>query len=179
MKRPIAPWIALVAAIALGAGPSLAKPPQQPTIAEIVVTAANASEPEFTILLAALEAVEDDAGFIEALSGKRRFTVFAPTDAAFVALLGQLEMTAEKLLGDTELVAAVLAYHVTPGERKARSVVGKRRIRMLDKNFVFPVGLSLEDGQERIVDLVPGAVDIDASNGVIHVINGVLLPPTP
>lgn len=179
MKSPIVPWIALVAAIVLGAGPSLAKPPQGPTIAEIVVEAANAPEPEFTVLLAALQAVEDDAGFIEALSGKRRFTVFAPTDAAFVALLDELGMSAEELLADTELVTAVLAYHVTTGERKARSVVRKRRIRMLDKNFVFPMGISLEDGRGRTVNLVPGAVDIDASNGVVHVIDGVLLPPTP
>jgi uncharacterized surface protein with fasciclin (FAS1) repeats len=174
--RTLTPALAFLAALALAAAPAAAKPPKGPTIAEIVVAAAEAEPPEFTILLAALEAVEDEAGFIEALSGKRRYTVFAPTDEAFLALLEELETTPEALLADTDLVAAVLATHVTTGNRQVKNIVGKRRIRMLDRNFLFPIGISIEDGAGRIVNLVPEAVDIEASNGFIQVIDGVLLP---
>lgn len=170
--------LVLTLAIALSAAPSLARPPGQPTIAEIVVASANGPEPEFTILLAALQAVEEDAGFIEALSGKRSYTVFAPTDAAFAALLDELGLSAGELLANEELVAAVLAYHVTRGVRLAPSVVGAKRIRMLDGNRVFPEGISLVDGRDRTIDLVPELVNVRAANGVIHGIDRVLLPPT-
>jgi uncharacterized surface protein with fasciclin (FAS1) repeats len=170
--------LVLALACSLAAVPALARPPGEPTIAEIVSASASASEPEFTILLAALQAVEADAGFIEALSGRKPYTVFAPTDAAFAALLEELDVTAEELLANEELVAAVLAYHVTRGVRLAPSVVGAKQIRMLDGNRVFPEGISLVDGRERVVDLVPELVNVRAANGVIHGIDRVLLPPT-
>jgi uncharacterized surface protein with fasciclin (FAS1) repeats len=152
--------------------------PGPDTIAQIVVDSASADEPEFTILLAALEAVEEETGFIDALSGKRPYTVFAPTDAAFAVLLVELDTTAEALLADTDLVAAVLAYHVTLGRRFSQSIVNADEVRMIDGNPVFPDGTTLVDANDRIVNLaVPDGIDLKASNGVIHVIDRVLLPP--
>ncbi|HRF96824.1 MAG TPA: fasciclin domain-containing protein, partial [Aggregatilineales bacterium] len=81
--------------------------------ANIVETAVAGSD--FTVLVQALEA----AGLVDALSADGPFTVFAPTDAAFTALLETLGLTAEELLGNTELLTGVLQYHVVAGALQA------------------------------------------------------------
>jgi len=138
--------------------------------AELVI---EAPETNFATLIAAAEA----AGLVETLAGEGPFTVFAPTDAAFADLLFQLQVEPADLLADTELLTAVLTYHVIPGAVLAEDVIG------LDGSAVATV-----NGAEVTVSVVDGAVflndtvqviqtDITASNGVIHVIDAVLLPP--
>lgn len=121
----------------------------------------------FDILVAALEETGLDAVLD---SDGRQFTVFAPTDRAFEDLLEALDITAEELLALPNL-ANILLYHVTNGRRYAASVVRAPRIRMLNGGTVTVDGTTLNDGQAEIVQ-----TNIEASNGVIHVIDGVLLP---
>ncbi len=137
--------------------------------------------PEFTILVAAIEA----AGLEDVLDTKGMKTVFAPTDAAFAALFSNPEfpLTPAQLLANKELLTEVLLYHVAPGERFSDDVLSSDRIRMLNKSFTF---VSVTGGGAFIVDnsdittdaqlLAPALVDVAADNGVIHVIDQVLLP---
>jgi len=121
---------------------------------------------DFNILVAAVE----EAGLVDALSGNRQLTVFAPTDGAFEALADELGIGVEDLL-ELDDLADILLYHVTSGRRFADSVVNAPKIEMLNGDTVGVDGTTLNDGQAEIV-----ATDIEASNGVIHVIDGVLLP---
>lgn len=100
-----------------------------------------------------------------------QYTAFAPTDAAFGDLLEALDITAEELLASPDL-QDILLYHVTEGRRYAASVVRADEIEMLNGDEVEVDGTELNDGQAGIV-----ATDLEASNGVVHVIDGVLLPP--
>ncbi len=122
----------------------------------------------FTTLLAAVEAAE----LTDALTGEGPLTVFAPTDDAFAAALDDLGLTAEELLGNTELLTSVLTYHVVAGEVTSGDLVDG------------PVATL--NGAEITIDLSDGVkvnganvvtADVEASNGVIHVIDAVLLPP--
>jgi uncharacterized surface protein with fasciclin (FAS1) repeats len=126
--------------------------------------------PGFEILAAALEA----AGIEKTFDGNRHFTVFAPTNDAFLALLSELGLEAEALLEDKELLTAVLVYHVTRGSRIAVSLLASRQVRMLDGNWA---SITVENGEAFINDSTIVATDIRARNGVIHVIDKVLLPP--
>jgi transforming growth factor-beta-induced protein len=137
----------------------------EPSIYQIAKTT-----PGFGILAAALEA----AGLEQTFDGSRQFTVFAPTDEAFVALLGKLGLSAEQLLEDKETLTAVLLYHVTRGARYSQSLLASGSVRMLDGNWAT---IAVEDGQAYIGESKIVAVDIRARNGAIHVIDEVLLPP--
>ena len=152
---------------------------ERTTIADVVVSLATADEPEFTVLLAALQA----AGFADELAGHGQFTVFAPTDAAFADLLALLDVSAEELLADTDLLMEVLKYHVAPGRLLSGDVLGSEQIRTLNGGFVFPLanadGAFIVDGSDATADaqlLAPDLIDIETDNGVIHVIDAVLLP---
>jgi uncharacterized surface protein with fasciclin (FAS1) repeats len=136
-----------------------------PTISEIAETTEG-----FGTLYAALEA----AGLEATFDGKRHFTVFAPTDEAFAKLLGDLGLTADQLLANTDLLVAVLQYHVTRGDRYSGSVLAAGALRMLDSNTTTT---SVTGDGAMINDAVITAVDIKASNGVVHVIDKVLVPP--
>jgi transforming growth factor-beta-induced protein len=111
---------------------------------------------------------------INTLAGNGQFTVFAPTDAAFVSLLEELEMSAEDLLGDQELVTTVLLYHVARGRRYSDTVLDSSRIRTLQRGFLFQNGGVLTDNNGRTSNII--AVDVEAANGIIHVIDRVVLP---
>ncbi len=132
----------------------------------------NAANGEFSILIAALQAA--DPAVITALDGKGQYTVFAPTDAAFVALLGELGLTAGELLSNPALVTEVLLYHVAPGNRDSGDVIGSDRIRTLQGGFLFQDGGVLTDANGRTSNII--AVDFFADNGVVHVIDTVVLP---
>lgn len=163
----------LLVAFAFGSFAPVAQaaPKSGNTIVDVAL-AANAETGEFSILIAALQAA--DPAVIKTLSGKGQFTVFAPTDAAFVALLGELNLTAEQLLGNQALVTQVLLYHVARGNRDSGQVLASDRIRTLNGGFLFQSGGVLTDANGRISNIT--AVDIKASNGVIHVIDRVVLP---
>ena len=163
--------IAVLAFGALAAPTSAQAAPKGNTIVDVAL-AANAQTGEFSILIAALQAA--DPAVIQTLSGKGQFTVFAPTDAAFVALLGELNLTPAQLLGNKALVTQVLLYHVARGNRDSAEVLASSRIRTLERGFLFQSGGVLTDAKGRTANII--ATDIPASNGVIHVIDRVVLP---
>ena len=164
--------IAVLAFGALAAPMSAQAAPKNGNTIVDVALAANAQTGEFSILIAALQAA--DPAVIQTLSGKGQFTVFAPTDAAFVSLLGELGVTADQLLSNKALVTQVLLYHVARGERDSADVLGSNRIRTLERGFLFQSGGVLTDANGRTANII--AVDIPASNGIIHVIDRVVLP---
>jgi uncharacterized surface protein with fasciclin (FAS1) repeats len=124
----------------------------------------------WSTLVAAIEA----AGLEGALSGHDDLTLFAPTNEAFAVALDALGLTAEELLADTDTLTAVLLYHVAPGKLFAADVVAADQIEMLDGNMakimVNSDGAFIENAQIT-------RTDISVSNGVIHVIDAVILPP--
>lgn len=114
------------------------------------------------------------------LSGKRQFTVFAPTndafDAAAVAVLGEGNTGMDLVNAlDKDTLTAILLYHVAPGERFSEDVVTSSRIRTMAKDFVYVDGTTIA-GNNSSAGLILSLIDIEASNGVIHVIDFVLLP---
>lgn len=165
----------LIAVLAFGsfAAPAVKAAPKTNTIVDVAL-AANAQTGEFSILIAALKAA--DPSVLQTLSGKGQFTVFAPTDAAFVSLLGELHLTADQLLSNKALVTKVLLYHVARGYRDSADVLASDRIRTLQGGFLYQSDGVLTDANGRTANLVPGLLDIKASNGVIHVIDRVVLP---
>jgi uncharacterized surface protein with fasciclin (FAS1) repeats len=154
---------------------------EEPTlsIAETVVAAASAEAPEFTVLLAAVLAA--DPSILDTLTNGGPYTVFAPTDAAFVALLEALGTTAEDLLANTELLNTVLAYHVVPGELSSFTVAAALEANMgsFYVGTLYPGSLNISlDGESiKVNDATIVAVDVYATNGVVHVIDAVLVPP--
>jgi uncharacterized surface protein with fasciclin (FAS1) repeats len=120
----------------------------------------------FNTLVAALE----KAGLVDTLKGKGPFTVFAPTDEAFEMLLKELGITAEELLARDDL-KNILLYHVVPGKVMSGDLKdGMKAKTLADKT----VDISLDPVMVNKANVVKA--DIAASNGVIHVIDKVLLP---
>ena len=135
--------------------------------ADIVDTAVGAGS--FGTLVAAVQA----AGLEDTLRGPGPFTVFAPTDAAFADLPGS---TLEDLLlpENRDTLTSILTYHVVPGLVPASALVGTRgRVATVNGATLLVDGT----GGGVTVNGVPVETpDVDASNGIIHVISGVLLP---
>ncbi len=132
---------------------------------DIVDTAVAAGN--FSTLATALQA----AGLVDVLKGDGPFTVFAPTDEAFAALPAG---TLDALLADKEKLTAVLTYHVVPGEVMSGQVVKLSEAKTVNG---ASIDIMTHDGSVMINDAKVVAADVQASNGVIHVINKVLLPP--
>jgi uncharacterized surface protein with fasciclin (FAS1) repeats len=130
------------------------------TIVETAIAAGS-----FETLVAAVKA----AGLVDVLSGEGPFTVFAPTDEAFAKLP---EGTIEALLADKEKLTAVLTYHVVPGKVKAKDVM-----KLTSAKTVQGKELTIDTSDGVKVDNATVVkADIEASNGVIHVIDTVLIP---
>lgn len=140
-----------------------------PANKDIVATAQ--SLPDFSILVEAVVA----AGLVETLQSAGPFTVFAPTNAAFAALLGELGVGKDALLADKALLTKVLTYHVV-GSRvlKAEVPVGSAIATVQGQTFVVDASLKITDQKQRVTGIV--ATDVFTSNGVIHVVDRVLLP---
>jgi transforming growth factor-beta-induced protein len=121
----------------------------------------------FTTLVAAVKA----ADLVETLKGKGPFTVFAPTDDAFKKLPAG---TVEGLLKDVLTLKNILLFHVVSGKVMAADVV-----KLQSANTVLgkPVAIKVTNGKVAVNDANVVITDIEASNGVIHVIDSVLLPP--
>ena len=152
----------LTLALSLCAGLAFAADKEMPS-QDIVDTAVAAGT--FDTLVAAVKA----AGLVDTLKGDGPFTVFAPNDAAFAKLPAG---TVESLLENPEQLAAILTYHVVAGKKVAADVVAAN-------------ALSTVQGQSLSVDTTDGvsiggakvlATDVMTSNGVIHVIDTVLIP---
>jgi uncharacterized surface protein with fasciclin (FAS1) repeats len=122
----------------------------------------------FSTLLTAVET----AGLVETLSGEGPFTVFAPTNAAFAAID---EATLNALLADPATLEQVLLYHVVEGEVLAADVVGLSEATTVQGQ---PITIMVDGETVTLNDSATVVeTDITASNGVIHVIDSVLLPP--
>ena len=157
-----------VAACSTAASPSPSPAPsQEAAMGDIVATADAAGS--FKTLLAAATA----AGLVETLQGEGPFTVFAPTDEAFAALPAG---TLDGLLADPEALKAILLYHVVPGAVTADQVVGMTSADSVEGS---PIAIAVKDGKVFLNDAAQvTATDIKAANGVIHVIDQVILPPS-
>jgi uncharacterized surface protein with fasciclin (FAS1) repeats len=160
--------------------------PGNQTIAEIVVASTEAEPAQFTLLLAALEYT----GLTGVFTGGGQYTVFAPTDEAFVNLVTAVSgllnpdilandgpfAAIDALLGEGT-IANVLLYHVAEGRRAANSVVPPRGTRtittLLGATFTVgtDLGITAVGNTANIVN-----ANISASNGIIHVIDAVILP---
>ncbi len=121
----------------------------------------------FTKLVTAVQA----AGLVETLKGAGPFTVFAPTDDAFAKLP---EGTFEALAANIPQLKDILLYHVVPGKVMAADVV---KLTSADTALGKPVTIKVEGGKVMINEATVLITDIEASNGVIHVIDTVILPP--
>jgi uncharacterized surface protein with fasciclin (FAS1) repeats len=121
---------------------------------------------EFDVLQAAVVR----AGLVDALNGKNQYTVFAPTDQAFADALGggdEAAALAAVQSIDVDTLADILLFHVTSGRRTSTSVLAAPAYSMLN-------GAMLTRDQLSAAGIA--ATDVAASNGIVHVINGVLLP---
>merc|ERR1711915_652721 len=139
-----------------------------PPVPDIVETAISVGS--FTVLVEALQT----AGLVDALKGAGPFTVFAPTDAAFTALLDSLGVTQAELLARDDL-ADILKYHVLSGSSvMSADLAAAQDVTTLEGSdlTVTKDGSTVRAGRASV-----SAADISCSNGVIHVIDSVLLPP--
>jgi uncharacterized surface protein with fasciclin (FAS1) repeats len=166
MRRVISLGVALIALVILG---SLATHPvgaDDKPAGDIVQTAVQAGQ--FKTLAKALEA----AGLIETLKGPGPYTVFAPTDEAFAKVPKD---KLESLLKDKKALTGVLTYHVVPGKVMAADVVKLDSAKTVQGKMV---AIAAKDGKVKINSANVIMADIPCKNGVIHVIDAVLLPPT-
>jgi len=167
MKR----FVILGLVLALGTVPAFAggscsgsSATQAANSGDIVATASSAGS--FNTLVAAVQA----AGLVETLQSDGPFTVFAPTDEAFAKLP---EGTVEALLANPDQLRAILLYHVVPGKVMAADVVNLNSATTAQGS---DVEIMLADGRVMINDANVTATDIETSNGVIHVIDSVIIP---
>lgn len=131
-----------------------------PTIVDVAVFAGK-----FNTLVQAVQA----AGLVEALSGEGPFTVFAPTDEAFAQIPAD---TLQAVLNNKEQLTAILTYHVVPGKLMAADVVRSSQLQTLQGQSIT---VSTEGGV-KVDDASVIQTDIEADNGVIHVIDRVIMP---
>jgi len=136
----------------------------EPELLDIVDTAV--ADGRFTTLVAAVEA----AGLVDALKGDDPLTVFAPTDDAFAALP---EGTVEALLADIPTLTGILLYHVVDGKVTAEQVVELTQAMTLQGQYL---DIQVMDGKVMIDNAEVIITDIETSNGIIHVIDAVVLP---
>lgn len=162
-----------------------------------VALGANALLNEFNYLLGAVGCFTDENGdnpIIDLLSGEDKLTLFAPTDDAFKALQGALGVPAEdyapevtcqvdEVLQVEGALFTVLAYHLTDGRRFSNSVFNNNNskdIEMLAGGYITTTNsMTIIDGFPQVINPVPTLIDINATNGVVHVIDTVMLPFNP
>lgn len=137
-----------------------------------LVELALSLDPEFSVLVAAVQ----KAGLVNTLANDGPFTVFAPTNDAFVALLNELGFPNLEAVPDDTL-REILLYHVVPGRIYSSDLSsGDVTTANGDSFNVNTSNLTLTDTQGRVANLVPGLLNVQATNGVVHVINKVILP---
>lgn len=131
------------------------------------VVAIAQGNPDFSILVSALQ----KADLVETLQGDGPFTVFAPTNAAFEKLLGELDITADQLLAQPDL-KKVLTYHVVPGKVLAADLTdGMKAETVNGEELMFDLS-----GDPMVNKSMITKTDIEATNGVVHSIDTVLVP---
>lgn len=167
LPKPLFVFLATLSIVAVSAASLVSFSPKanaaQGDIIDVAVSAG-----QFTTLAAALEA----ADLVATLQGDGPFTVFAPTDDAFAALPAG---TVESLLlpENRDQLIAILTYHVVAGKVMAADVVSLDQAATVNGS---DVDISVVDGKVLINDATVVATDVEASNGVIHVVDKVILP---
>lgn len=146
------------------ASAQIAAPKTDKTIVDVAVEAGT-----FKTLVAALKA----ADLVTALQGKGPFTVFAPSDAAFAKLPAG---TVDALLKDPVKLAAILKYHVISGNVMAADVIKAGEVKPATLNGA-PLDIKVKGGKVYVNGALVTTADIHASNGTIHVIDAVVMPP--
>ena len=151
-----------------------------PTLVDVAI-AVNTSGPyagQFDTLIAAVLAADESV--LNRLNAKRQSTVFAPTDAAFEALLTELKLPLDTPIEslDQELLTEILLYHVVNGRRDSNDVLASTQLRTLQGGFLKQASGVLTDSRGRTANIGAGvgAVNVPASNGIIHAIDAVVLP---
>jgi uncharacterized surface protein with fasciclin (FAS1) repeats len=163
MKNLLHRSIPVAAALALAIATSHAAPAPQKDIVDTAVAAGS-----FNTLATALTA----AGLVDVLKGQGPFTVFAPTDEAFAKLPPG---TVEALLKDIPKLRSILLYHVVAGKVGSGDVVKLERAKtLLGRDVSIDAREGVKVGGAKVVK-----ADVAAANGVIHVIDTVLIPPEP
>ena len=151
------------------AAPTESAMASEPAMAEAgTIVEVAAANPDFETLVAAVTA----AGLVDTLSGEGPFTVFAPTDEAFDALPEGV-LDALLLPENKDALTSILTYHVVSGEVMAADVTAGDVPTVEGSTIAITT-----DGGVKVNDANVTATDVDASNGVIHVIDAVIVPPT-
>ena len=160
---------AIAAAGAIVAAPAMAQHSSMPAKPTKNIVQVAASNPQFSTLVSLVK----EAGLVKTLSGKGPFTVFAPTNAAFAKVPAD---TLAALKADPAKLRAVLTYHVVSGNVPASKVVtlNGKSVKTVEGS---PVRITVKGKTVKVNDATVTKTDIKASNGTIHVINGVLIPP--
>ena len=138
------------------------------TMSDETIAAVASGNADLSTLVAALTA----ADLVTTLEGTGPYTVFAPTDAAF----SDIQSTVDTLLepGNKTDLQQVLTYHVVPGTYTAADLTDGQKLKTVEGQDLT---VSIKDGVVKVNDATVEATDITASNGVVHVINKVLVPP--
>jgi uncharacterized surface protein with fasciclin (FAS1) repeats len=157
-KRKMLGWTGIVAVLGLTACASV------PTPSTVTDTAARTPQ------LSTLSRLINQAGLAETLRGPGPFTVFAPSDEAFKAVPAD---TLAKLAADKDMLRAVLTYHVLPGKVSAADVQNGNTKTVNGANVALAKAGSFVTVDEAVVQ----TADVPVSNGVVHVIDRVLMPP--
>ena len=164
MKRiSLLAFAALAVAIPVTAASGAAKPAASKNIVQVA-----AGDKQFSTLVSLVK----KAGLVGALSGKTKLTVFAPTNAAFAKLP---KATLKKVAGDKKLLTSILTYHVVKGAVPASTVVtlNGKKVKTLNGKSVK---VTVKGGKVYVNKAQVIKTDVKASNGIIHVINEVLIP---
>ena len=175
MKARIAVLLgALVAAASIAVVATAA--PSEPSAQSATIVGVAAGDKRFSTLVALVK----QAGLVKTLSGKGPFTVFAPTNAAFAALKKTAPETYDAVTTDKALLTKVLTYHVLASRVPSGAAVAAAKKNASVKTVQGEkIKLSLKggklylNGSSRVI-----VADVKASNGVIHAINAVLVPPS-
>jgi uncharacterized surface protein with fasciclin (FAS1) repeats len=165
MKRTLMTAVVLGLVVGIGSFPSGTAAGADEPKKDIVDTAVGAEQ--FKTLVAAVKAAE----LVETLKGEGPFTVFAPTDEAFKQVPKE---TLDALLKDRKALTSVLTYHVVPGKVMAADVVKLDSAKTVQGKTIKIV---TKDGKVTVNGANVVKTDIVCKNGVIHVIDAVLLPP--
>jgi uncharacterized surface protein with fasciclin (FAS1) repeats len=160
---------AVAAAAAITAAPAMAQHSSMPAKPTQNIVQIAASNPQFSTLVSLVK----EAGLVKTLSGKGPFTVLAPTNAAFKKVPAA---TLAALKADPDKLRAVLTYHVIPGKVPASKVVtlNGKSVKTVEGSTVK---ITVKGKAVKVNNATVTKTDIMATNGVIHVINGVLIPP--
>jgi uncharacterized surface protein with fasciclin (FAS1) repeats len=177
--KKVLPLVLVAVLFTVSAVPAFAaRPEDRNTIVDVALDV-NAATGDFDILIAAILAADD--AVLNTLNGNGQFTVFAPTDQAFMDLF---ELPEDQILANLAGIedgsqaqadlTGILLYHVARGNRESGEVLASDQIRMLSGQFAY---ISLQGGLPFINQAEIILPDVTApDNGVIHVINAVLLP---